>query len=62
MKVIEVEWKVKPQTGLTEIMFADLGVKNKREWDKLERDDQENRINAYLEESESYIRALAVIW
>ena len=59
---IEVEWRTKPQSGLTEIEFSDLGVKSKPEWDKLDKIEQEKRINNYLEESEFYIRALAVDW
>lgn len=59
---IEVTWEVKPKSGITSIDIEDLGCKNKREFDALDKKEQEKRINEYLEDSESYIRALAKEW
>lgn len=59
---IEVTWRVKPQSGITEIDLEDLGCETKKEFNALDKKEQEKRINKHLEESEAYIRALATEW
>ena len=49
---IEVEWEVNIKSGLTNINISDLDCKNKKEWDKLDREEQRIRIDKYLMESD----------
>lgn len=60
--MLEVEWRVNVKSGITQIEYRDLSVKNKKEWDVLSLEEQEKRINAYLKVSESYICVIAVEW
>ena len=60
---IEVEWKVTPQSGITEIHLSDLGCKNKKEWNALDKAEQEKRLNKALWEYDGgEIKILAKEW
>ena len=48
---IEVEWKG-IASGLTQIDIRELDCKNEKEWDKLTRDEQKERINKWQNEFE----------
>jgi hypothetical protein len=63
MKTIEVEWEVKPKSGITEIDLKDLGCKNKKEWIALDKQEQERRLNiALIEYDGGELKALAKEW
>lgn len=48
MKTIEVEWKITPVFGLTEIDLQDLGCKTLTEWYKLDKEEQKERVKEQL--------------
>lgn len=48
---IEVEW-TGIKSGLTQIDISELGCKNEKEWNKLSREEQKQRINNWQKEYE----------
>lgn len=56
---IEVEWKAKPSSGVTEIPLNELGVNNLAEWSALSVVDQKKRLDNWLNLFEEKIVAKA---
>ena len=59
---IEVDWKAKPNTGLTYIDLEDLSVKDEKEWNALDKTEQELRLNNWLKENDEPIVGKAYNW
>ena len=59
---VEVEWKARPNTGITEIDITELGVKSKKEFNLLGIAEQNRRINEWLKEYEEKIYAKLQNW
>jgi hypothetical protein len=62
MKTIKVEWKARPNTGVTEIDLIELGVETKAEFNSLSHIEQCRRINEWLMDNEENIFAKAESW
>lgn len=59
---IEVEWEVRPKSGLTTIEVTDM-VKDAKSWDKLTDVEKARMINIYLSDSDGRsLKAIAVRW
>ena len=41
---IEVTWNALPSSGITKVELSDLGCKNKKEWNNLDKKEQEKRL------------------
>jgi len=62
MKTIEVKWKARPSSGVTEIPLSELGAKNKKHFETLTEVEQRILINKWLSENEERITANAIQW
>jgi len=59
---IEVEWEVRPKSGLTTIDVTDM-VKDAKSWNKLTDVEKVRMINIYLSESDGRsLKAIAMRW
>lgn len=58
---VQVEWEAKPKSGITEIEYVDLNVKDEQEWLSLSNDEQRKRIDTALSDYET-IKAVPLDW
>jgi hypothetical protein len=59
---IEVEWEVRPKSGVTTIDITDM-VKDEKSWNKLSEVEKARLINMYLSDSDGHsLKAVSVRW
>jgi len=54
MNTIEVEWKARPASGITEITLDELGCETEEQWNALSEEEQKKRIQQNLDDSEKF--------
>lgn len=63
MTEIEVNWEIKPKSGLTYVELSDLKCKTKKEWKSLNNEEQKKRLsNALIEIDLPSVQIIPTDW